>query len=133
MAALLGNAAIVQDDDVVGVSQGGDAVGDEDGSAVSHELAQVSENGFFSLGIHCRERVVQDQDAGQANQGAGQGGALLLAPGEGDAAFADQGVETAFEILDISFNLGLFGGCQDLFLASLVGAVGYIGTDSIGK
>ena len=52
VAALLDDAALVQDDDVVGLAQGGDAVGDEDGGAVFHDLAEVAQNRLFGLGVH---------------------------------------------------------------------------------
>jgi hypothetical protein len=82
----------VQDGDAVGVADGGDAVRDEDGGASAHDVAQVVEDPVFGVRVDAGERVVENENAGIANQGAGDGGALLLAAGEGDAAFADHGV-----------------------------------------
>src|SRR6202035_2521439 len=60
------------------------------------------------------EGVVEDEDAGAAEKGAGDGGALLLASGECDAAFADGGVIAFGETFDVLGNVGGFGGGFDV-------------------
>ena len=76
----------------VGVADGGNAVGDEDGGAPAHDFAEMIEDFVFGVGVDAGEGVVEDEDAGAAEKGAGDGGALLLASGESDAALADGGV-----------------------------------------
>src|SRR5271169_1943905 len=98
----------------VGVADGGNAVGDEDGGASAHDFAEVVEDFVFSLGVDAGERIVEDQDARAAEQGAGNGGALLLASGEGDAPLADGGVVAFGETLDVVGNVGGFGGGFDV-------------------
>ena len=44
------------------------------------------EDFVFRVRVDARERVVEDEDAGAAEQGASDGGALLLASGERDPA-----------------------------------------------
>ena len=107
------DAAGVQDGDAVGVADGGDAVGNEDGGAAAHYVAQVVEDFVFGVGVDAGEGVVEDEDFGIANEGAGDGGALLLAAGEGDAAFADHGVVAFGEGFDVGGDVGGFGGAAD--------------------
>src|SRR5579871_5923088 len=83
------DAAAMQDGDAVRIAHGGDAMRDKDGGAAVHDVAQVIENFVFRVGIDAGEGVVENQNFGIADQGAGNGGALLLASGEGDAALAD--------------------------------------------
>ena len=104
----------MENGDAVGVADGGDAVGDEDGGASAHQVAEVVEDFVFSVGVDGREGVVEDENAGAAEDGAGDGGALLLASGEGDAALADCCVIAVGEGLDIVSDVGGLGGGVDL-------------------
>src|SRR5208337_2526690 len=90
--ALFYDASLVEDGDGVGVADGGNAMGDEDGGASAHDFAEMVEDFIFGVGVDAGEGVVEDENAGAAEQGAGNGGALLLASGERYAAFADGGV-----------------------------------------
>ena len=68
--------------------------------------------------VHAGERVIQDEDTRIANNGAGNGGALLLSAGKGDAAFSDGGFVASGEIFDVAVQTGDFRG-----LASALGVV----------
>ena len=57
------------------------------------ELADRGDQLDFGALIDGAEDVVEEQEGGFAVEGAGEGGALALAAGEGDAALADDGVE----------------------------------------
>src|ERR1039457_3029963 len=98
----------------IGITDGGDPVGDEDGGPPTHDLAEVVEDFVFRLGIDTGEGVVQDQDTRAAEQGAGNGGALLLASGEGDAALAYGGVVAFGKRFDVLGNVGDLGGGFDV-------------------
>ena len=98
VGAELGDAAGDEDGDLVGVARGGDAVGDEDGGATFHDSLQAAEDALFGVGVDAGEGVVEDEDFGIADDGAGDGGALLLAAGEGESALADLGVEAFGEL-----------------------------------
>ena len=106
---------------------------DDQGGAALHEGVQVIEDGFLGVGVHRGERVVEDENLRPANERPGQGRALLLAAGQGDAAFADEGVETLGELVDVLFELSLFGHGVDLGLCGRVHAVGEVGIEGIGK
>ncbi len=114
VGAELGDAAVDEDGDAVGVAGGGDAVGDEDGGAALHGLAEAGEDLLFGVGVYAGEGIVEDEDGGIAQDGAGDGGALLLAAGEGDAALADDGAEAAGELEDLVGDVGGAGGGLDL-------------------
>src|SRR5579862_7505674 len=102
------DASAVQHCDAVGIADGGDAVRDEDGGAAAHHVAQMVENLVFGVSVDAGERVVEDEDLGIANKGAGNGGALLLSAGEGDAAFAHHGVVAFGKALDVGCDVGSF-------------------------
>ena len=89
---------------------GGDAVGDEDRGAALHDFAQAGEDLLLGVGVDGGQCVVEDEDAGVAEHGAGDGGALLLAAGEGDAALADHGVEAAGEFENLVAMWAAVGG-----------------------
>jgi hypothetical protein len=113
------DASLVENGDAVGVADGGDAVRDEDGGASAHEIAQVVENFVFGVGVDAGEGVVEDKDAGAAEDGAGDGGALLLAAGEGDAALAHRGVVAVGKRLDVGGDVGGLGGSDDFFVRGI--------------
>ena len=58
----------------------------------AHDAAQPRQDLLLRIGIHRRQRIVQDQDPRIDHQRARQRGPLLLAAGQRDAALADGGV-----------------------------------------
>src|SRR5712671_465346 len=106
MRAALDDTAVAQNDDLVGVAHGRSAVRDQNGSAPVHDAPQACEDALFGLRVHAGERIVKDQYAWVADNGAGNGGALLLASGEGDAALANYG----FIFVGEAFNVGIEAG-----------------------
>lgn len=109
------DAAVVENEDDVSVADGGDAVGDEKGGAAAHDGGEVGEDFLFGDGIDAREGIVEDEDGGVAEDGAGDGGALFLAAGEGDAALADFGLEACGKGSDIIGEAAFGGGFGDGF------------------
>ena len=91
-------------------------MGDEDRGAALHGFAEAGEDLLFGVGVYAGQGVVEDQDGGIAEDGAGDGGALLLAAGEGDAALADDGAEAAGELEDLVGDVGGAGGGFDLLV-----------------
>ena len=79
--------------------------------------ARLRQDALLGEGVDAGEGVVQNQNAGIAQDGAGDGGALLLAAGESDAALADHGLVAVGERFDIGREPGDFGGAADLVLA----------------
>src|SRR6185437_6241796 len=122
MSAQFDYATAVKDGDAVGVAYGGDPVGDEDGGAALHDLAQVVQDLVFRLGVHAGEGIVQDEDAGVADDGPGDGGALLLATGQSNATLSHRGGVLLGKILDIGGDAGTLRRQADRLFIGLVGA-----------
>src|SRR5216684_4949914 len=104
--AALGDGAFDQDNDLVGIADGGGAVGDQNSGAALHDAAQAAEDALFGLRVHGGKRVVEDQNARITDDGAGNGGALLLPAGEGDAALTDHSFVGFAEVLDVAVQAG---------------------------
>ena len=113
MGAEFDDPSLVENGDGVGVADGGNAVGDEDGGTSAHDGAEMVEDPVFGVGVDARKRIVENQDARAAQNGAGDGGALLLASGECDAALADGGVVAFGEGFDVVSDVGGIGGGLD--------------------
>src|SRR5438477_1084354 len=112
----LGDGAFDQDDDLVGVANGGGAVRNQNRGAALHDSAQAVEDALLGLGVDARERVVEDENARIADNGAGDGGALLLPTGKSDAALADHGVVGFADVLDVAMKTGDVGRFADALL-----------------
>ena len=104
MAAAFDDAAVLDDDDLVGHAHGGEAVRDQDGDAVGGQFAEVLEDRRFRLGVHRGGGLVQHQDVGaRAHEGAGQRDLLPLSAGEFAAVaepFAQLRIESAGQVVD---------------------------------
>src|SRR5947209_2461435 len=87
--ATLDDLAAVEDDDLVGVSDGREAVGDRDRRAALGQPVERLLYGALGLGVERARRLVEDQDGRVAQDRAGDRDALLLAAGEAVAALAD--------------------------------------------
>src|SRR5215467_1442568 len=80
------DASAVKDSDAVRVANRRNAMRDEDGRAAFHHVAQVIENFVFGLCIDAGKRIIQNQDARIADEGARDRSALFLSARECDAA-----------------------------------------------
>jgi hypothetical protein len=68
---------------------------------------------LFGVGIHRRQRIVQNQDAGIDQHRARDGGSLFLAAGQRDPALADHRVVALREIGDVFVEARDFRGGDD--------------------
>lgn len=71
------------------------------------------------MGVDGGEDVVENENFGLAGDGAGDGGALALTAGEGDTAFAEEGLELVGEALDVLVEVGGLGGPCDAIRVGL--------------
>src|SRR5262245_19427463 len=76
--ATLDDAALVHDDDLVGVLDGGQAMRDHQRGAVAHEFDQRGLDAPLGFIVESRRGLVEDQDGRVLEQGARDGDALLL-------------------------------------------------------
>lgn len=119
MCALFEDPALFEDDDLVGLKDGVEAVSDGECRTPFHELAC----GFFEQGLGLRVEAgsgfVEDQDGGVFEEGAGEGEALGLSAGEAGSVFADDG----FVFFGQRFNEVMqacgFGCVDDLFIGCI--------------
>ena len=59
---------------------------DEDGRALLDDFTKIAQDRFFRFRINAGQAIVQEKDFGIAQQGARNGGTLLLAAREIDAS-----------------------------------------------
>src|SRR5438034_2420364 len=109
-----GNAAAVQYDDAIGDLQCVEAVGDDQRGAVAHEFLECAVNGRLALGVVLAGELVEDEDARVAQDGAGQGQALLLAARQLPRRLADLRLEALVEPQDELVSVRTLGGLLDL-------------------
>ena len=88
VGAVRHHPAGVHEHDPIRQADGGQPVGDDQGGAALHEALQVAVDGLLDLDIDGAGGVVEHQDRGVEQQGAGNGDALALAAGQGVAALA---------------------------------------------
>src|SRR4029077_8271319 len=86
----------------------------QNGGAAVHDSTQAREDALFGLRVDAGKGIVEDEDARVTDDGAGDGGALLLSTGERDAAFADNRFVFMGEAFDIGIEAGDFGGLANL-------------------
>ncbi len=95
-------------------------MGDDDGGTALHDLLEGGPDLALGDGIHRGGGVVENEDAGVAQDGPGEGDTLALTPGEAVAAFPHHRVVPVGELDDEFVRLGeprrqshlLFGGLR---------------------
>src|SRR5690606_11839596 len=110
---------------------GGAAVGDDEHAGGLGGALEPGEDLRFDLGVDGAGGVVEDEQAGVAGEGAGEGDPLALAAGEAGAALAEFGVQAVLEVAD---ELVGPGGGQSLPDAGVVDALAVerdVGADGV--
>src|SRR6185436_11756355 len=92
VVAVLDEPAPVDDVDDVRALDRGQAVGDDDGGAVRHQLRQRLLHQAFAGGVERGRSLVEQQDLRVAQDGAGDGQPLPFASGQAGAVLADDRV-----------------------------------------
>src|SRR5207253_4366752 len=93
--------------------------GEHQGRASCHDAGQPAEDFFFSLGIHTRKRIIEDQYAWIAYHRAGNRGTLLLPAGKRNAALADERIKSLGELTNFRKDVGCIGGGLDFDVAGV--------------
>ena len=94
MAALLGDPAVLDHEDRVGLADRREPVGDHERGAALERGRERLLHGGLGLAVEVRGGLVEHDDVGRLEQQPRDGHALLLAAGEAVAAVADDRVET---------------------------------------
>src|SRR6056297_3319944 len=89
VGTVFGNPALVEDIGVVDVTDGRQAMADDEGAASFDAIAQSVEELHFGGGVHCGGGLVHDDEPGVRQKGARQRHALPLADGQLAAVVED--------------------------------------------
>ncbi len=131
MGSLLADLAVDQHDDPVGVPDRGEAVGDHQRGPAFHQVLQRILNLDLRLRVEGGGRLVEDQDRGVLEDGAGDRDPLAFAAGELRPLLADQRVVAHRQAHDEIVGVrGLRGG-GDLLLRLHDVAVGDVVPDRV--
>ena len=82
MRPLLYDAAVLEDDDQIGVADGGEAVRDDEGRPPGEERPQSHLDAPLGADVDARGRLVEDEDPRIGEQGTREGDELSLAERE---------------------------------------------------
>ena len=108
--------AVLQDDDLVGVHHGGDALGDDELGHIP-QLRQSGADLPLSGGVHGAGGVVENQDFRPLEQGTGDAQPLLLPAGDVHAPLAQVGVQALWHPLQKFGGAGHPAGRPQLLVA----------------
>lgn len=129
--ALFDDATAFDDDDLVGLEDGVEAMRNGEGCASLHEFARGFFKQGFGLGVKAGGGFVEDEDGRILEEGAGKGESLCLSAAETRSAFADDGLVLVGECLDEVVQVGGFGGFDHLFESCIWFAEADIGGEGV--
>ncbi len=108
-------------------------MGDQQGGPAGHDRAQGLVDLVLDAGVHGGGGVVEEQQPRVGEDRPGQGDALALAAGEGQALLADLGVVPGGQGPHEPVGLGGAGGGLDLLVGGARVPVGDVGADGVGE
>ena len=112
--ALLGQLAVLDDEDDVGVADRVEVMGDDDRRPALHQFSRAPMTACSDSGVQPGRGLVENQDRRVADDGAGDGDALALAAGQRDATLAHHRVVAVGHRVDELVRVGQFGRALDL-------------------
>ena len=133
MGSVFSGTAVVEYQNMIGMLNRGNPVGDDQVGFSASKCFQVLKNLFFGIGVNRGEGIVQDQDRCVADQRAGNGGALFLTAGYGNAALADAGLVALRKHHDIVMQTGSPGSRFDDCMVWRIHAESNVVFNGIGK
>ena len=92
MRALFHDGAVFHDEDEVSIANGGQAVGNDKGSAIRAQRVHRFLDEYFGAGIDRRGGFVENEQRGLGQKRAGNGDELALAGRDSTAVLVDDGV-----------------------------------------
>ena len=115
--------AVIQDKDLVGVFDGREAVGDDEGGTADHEFVERILHDLFALRIERGSRFVEDEDLRILQDRSCDGDALALTAGEDETAIADLGIDAARQAMNEFLCIRGPNGIPDLFIRRIQTAI----------
>ena len=119
MPALLGDPAVLKQQDAVGRADGGQAVRDDEAGAALQGLLDRVLDEHLGFRIHRGGGLVQHKQPGIVQDGAGKGDQLLFACGQPAAALAHLAVIALVHLPDEGISIDQPGGGHGLLPAGL--------------
>ena len=116
--AVLHEPAPLHHQDAVEAAHRGQPVRDGDDGAAVHEAAERFADQLLRFAVERGGRLVEQQQRGVLQEGAGDGDALALPARQADAAISDQRVEPLRQLLDELAAAGRFRGLPDLVVVA---------------
>ena len=133
MVAALDDTSLVQNDDFIGMHQGTQAMGDDDGGLAGCRLAQCLSQPVFRSRIHGRCRIVQQQDRRFGHHPPRDGETLTLPARQAYTPLPDKRVICFRQALHIFVNMCGRGCFNDTFLLGLRIRIGDIFGNTVVK
>ena len=133
MGALADEAALIEDEDEVGLLDSADALGDDDDGGLFGNGFEVGADFLVGLVVEGGEAVVENVDCGVFGDGTGDTEALFLAAGEVGAGLGDFGVIFLVELVDKLGGFGYSGGSFHLLVGDVGGTVLDVASDGAGE
>ena len=115
------DATVVEDEDLIGVGDRRQAVGDHERGAPTERFGECLLHMSLVFGVEMTRRLIEDHDRRILQQHAGNGEPLLLATRQSVAALADNGVVPLGEFGDHVMDACCFA-CGDQFVVGCVGS-----------
>ena len=116
VGAFFGDAAVLDDKDLVGVPDRRQAVGDGDDGPAPGELGDGGLDQVLVLRVDAGRGLVQNDDGRVLKDGPGNGNPLFFTAGQGTAALADYRVVTLWQSHDKAVAAGFFCRFDHLLL-----------------
>ena len=100
------DSPLVKNQNLICVPNGRHAMRNDDGCPLAHRSAKPIENFLLRIGIHRRQRIVENENLRIDEQRACNGSALLLTAGQGNPAFTDRCVVSVRKSRDVLVQTG---------------------------
>ena len=133
MRAALDDLAVVDHQHLVGIADGGQAVGDDKAGAPFHQAQQGLLQVLFGARVHVAGGLIQDQDIRVGQHGAGDCQQLALPLAQVRAALGQHGLVAVRQAVDEQVGVGQSGRGHHLFVAGLQPPVADIFHHRVGE
>ncbi len=125
--------SLLHHENEIGLLHGAETVTHNDERVVALALPQRPKDVALRRRVDGRERVVEDQHSGVADEGSGDRGPLLLPPRQCDAPLAHVRVKAVRKVLHVLYEVRLRGRRPDLFMPGVEVAERDVVTDRVAK
>ncbi len=131
MSSFLYNLALRENDDPMGISDGGKPMGDHKDRSALHQTFQGLLNLCLRIGIKGGGGFIQYQDGCILQKGPGDGEALAFPTGKLDTLFSNDGLVPLGKPLDEIMGIGCLGCFDDLLIRAFQTSIGNIISNGI--